>query len=500
MGIKHLWKLLNGRTVELRELNGLSLCVDANLALFACLGTSNIVFITEYTLKVIYRLISLGIDPVFVFDGRKPLFKKRPRKEILGTGGNGKDVCTEIEQVPEETADMPSTYINEDSEATDTLEREEDFRQNMSDGDFSMYQVQKVFDRYKYIRSLTKIKRMHGDSEILFKLKSHSLPVVQAKEDPDTDEPFKELNACMEKMKEILYSQQDGTEEKVERKMSYSRDIEREKKEKGQVHRIEVPTEETEYQREMKMYELPKEDIFLNTRAIDKETLPLAYRVIVDILDAFSIKYAIASSESDNVYKSIERAIDMDGVVTEDSDILIFSKKPVFRHVFKRKILPKVFAEEGVLEYTQTELHILAWLLGNDYVPGISGIGPSRARIIIGKYREAVSPQNAEEDTINIDQLCEIVRSTVNRDVTLEIPNLLQVQKVYADREFKVHIANLAPKPLDKRKIVEFLAKRTSWESTEKEGYFKMINEYQKNRENKLEEMKESKNLQETVW
>ncbi|EIJ89652.1 hypothetical protein NEQG_00422 [Nematocida parisii ERTm3] len=485
MGIKNIWKMLSGRTLELRELNGLTMCVDGNLALFPCICNSNIVFITEYTLKIIHKLITLGIDPIFVFDGKRPLFKKRQRREdvyIAGQDDKQPQVqithkYTETEELQRETENEESKYLEEDVESNPS--------QKLSDRDFSQYQVQKVYARYKYLKSVSKTKRMHGDSSLLFNLNLQSALLQKEEEASKEADPFKEVSDHIDQMKSILYKQQEvinAEESSISKKKSC---IGRDEKKPASIHSVIIPNEQTEYQRELKMYDLPKEDTMLSREAVDKDTLPLSYRIIVDIFDAFSIKYAIAPSESDNVYKSLEKVLNTDGVITEDSDMLIFSTKPVFRHVFKRALLPKVFAEKDTVEYTQTELHILAWLLGNDYVPGVSGVGPAKAKQIIQRYRETAGSQIEKKEEvykINIDVICDTVSHVLGKDISEDIPRLLQVQRVYADREFKVYIENLHPKPYDKKRIIEFLTKRTTWESEEKEGYFKMVSAHQESR------------------
>ncbi|KAI5190053.1 hypothetical protein NEMIN01_0838 [Nematocida minor] len=490
MGIKSLWKMINGRVLEMEEMDGLRLCIDGNLALFSCICSSNIVFITEYTLKSIQKLFALGVDPIFVFDGRKPLFKRRRLRQRYGLE-NALE-AEAIEDVPRdevEKSKMPEKnrladlieksseifkkkpHEMEEAEGDETL-KHPDFNRILNDQDFSMYQIKRVMERYKYIKSISK-QRMHGESNLMFKLRmQQNFNVTEACEDTAQND-FKETLFCIDSIKNVIYKAEEPAPAKNPKPLAPV-------KNKPEEHSIKIDDIAlTEYQRELKMYPILKEDLLLSKESVDKETLPFSYRIIIDILDAFSIKYAIAPSESDSLYRSIEKAIHTDGVVTEDSDVLLFSRKPVYRHVFKRGNFPKVFAEkDSPIEYSRAELHILAWLLGNDYVQGIRKVGPSKAKYIIGLYREAVKKKKELEnssESVDVGALGRAVDSIPEIDIDRDLPALLQLQRIYAEKEFSVKIENLHPSPIDKGKILAFLTKRTTWIESEKEGFFKMV-------------------------
>ncbi|KAH9386162.1 uncharacterized protein NEMAJ01_1058 [Nematocida major] len=472
MGVKGLWKMISGRTLEMKELHGLSLCIDANLVLFPGICSGNIVFITEYMLKSIQTLIVLGIDPIFVFDGRKPLFKSRPPKKT--DARRAKTKPCEIPKPPTASAREGAASefgAQEDLKAVELP----GYSPEITDQDFSMYQIQRVSERHKYFKTLT--KRMHGESDLIFKLSSHGAPAFP-KEEPKEPCEFESTLLHLEKMRSHVHIGLEACRKAEEKKPAPPL-----KRARGLPSCEITPSEEvSEYRRELQTYSLPTEDTLLSSEPVDKESLPFSYRIIVGILDAFCVKYVIAPSESDSIYRSIERIIHTDGVITEDSDMLLFSSKPVFRHIFKKVALPKVFSESSTpLGYSRAELHILAWLLGNDYVPGICNIGPSKAKLVIEKYRAVLEtrPACAESSSIiNVSALSEVVEKIPEIDMVHDIHALMQVQRVYEEKQFKVRIENRTPAPIDKRKILDFLTQRTTWASAEKEGYFKMVQEY----------------------
>ncbi len=98
MGV-NLSDLVSGRTIEIRDLNGRTIAIDAYNTLYQFLSIIRDRFtgeplrdskgrITSHLSGLFYRTTKLmenGIDPVFVFDGEPPAFKKETselRKEI----------------------------------------------------------------------------------------------------------------------------------------------------------------------------------------------------------------------------------------------------------------------------------------------------------------------------------------------------------------------------------------------------------------------------------
>jgi hypothetical protein len=107
-------------------------------------------------------------------------------------------------------------------------------------------------------------------------------------------------------------------------------------------------------------------------------------RVLVQIkaaLDAFGIPYFEAPMEADAQcgYLSMENVVD--GVVTEDNDVLLYGGV-VYRNFFRRNKHIERYSLgqiESSLGLSRKDLVRMSYLLGSDYTVGVRGIGPVKA-------------------------------------------------------------------------------------------------------------------------
>ena len=79
----------------------------------------------------------------------------------------------------------------------------------------------------------------------------------------------------------------------------------------------------------------------------------------------------------------------VDGVITEDSDVMLFGARNVYRHIFEKnrfveKYDMKVIERELGLD--REELIKLALFMGSDYTPGVRGIAAVNATEIINAF------------------------------------------------------------------------------------------------------------------
>ncbi|AFN83777.1 Rad2 [Encephalitozoon romaleae SJ-2008] len=134
-------------------------------------------------------------------------------------------------------------------------------------------------------------------------------------------------------------------------------------------------------------------------------------RIIKDVLDVFNISYVDAPTEADSqcgfmCYRNI-----VDGVITEDNDVLLYGGT-VYRNFFRRDREIEKYSLEKIekdLRLDRKNLIRLSHMLGSDYTPGVKGIGPVKAL-------EAVRKGSIEEEDVKV--LMELYLNPVAIDVT----------------------------------------------------------------------------------
>jgi len=557
MGVRGLWKILRGDEVEESEMKGKTLCIDGNFVLFGCLGSSDVRYVTEYTLSRVGKLMSMGVECIFVFDGKRPLFKRQKGETRGGRSGETED--GKKQPGVEEGEKQPRVE--------EPVSRKWEWDDKTSMDEFSEYQVGEITKRRKYFEEM-KQNRMHGDSSLFYQIhqkRSTERPRKAAKVQKDYSGTEKEI----EELKKVLFDGEVAEDLKRGRKearnsgkcenllkkpistLSVSgaprgeggredRGADSRGREgveaNGGVQRVFVAEEKPEYLREAEKYSIPAADLFLapETEGAGRFSMGAALQAVTELLNVLCVKYAISPAESDAVYANIEKAVRIDGVITDDSDILLFSTSPVYRHVFKRKERAKVYRKEGKeIGYSWGELVLLSWMLGSDYSGGIRGVGVKKAQKIIRGYREAGrggvvggvgvvgkagvvgmlnsgtdethaigadiidssqdTPLDDPQDTSNCKEKSEGEREiriedikTAFRKVCPEvevekyIPQFLTCKRIYSETDFKVQIENLKAPPIDITRVSVFLKKRTHWREEDALAFLGMLEEQSK--------------------
>ncbi|TKY63259.1 DNA repair protein UVH3 [Spatholobus suberectus] len=110
-----------------------------------------------------------------------------------------------------------------------------------------------------------------------------------------------------------------------------------------------------------------------------------------ELLQMFGLPYIIAPMEAEAqcAYLELEKLVD--GVVTDDSDVLLFGARSVYKNIFDdRKYVETYFMEdiEKELGLTRGKLIRMALLLGSDYTEGVSGIGIVNAIEVVNAFPE----------------------------------------------------------------------------------------------------------------
>ncbi|KAE9605090.1 hypothetical protein Lal_00036859 [Lupinus albus] len=110
-----------------------------------------------------------------------------------------------------------------------------------------------------------------------------------------------------------------------------------------------------------------------------------------ELLQMFGLPYIIAPMEAEAQCAYLELAKLVDGVVTDDSDVLLFGARSVYKNIFDdRKYVETYFMKdiEKELGLTREKIVRMALLLGSDYTEGVSGIGIVNAIEVVNAFPE----------------------------------------------------------------------------------------------------------------
>ncbi|KAI0300135.1 PIN domain-like protein [Multifurca ochricompacta] len=120
---------------------------------------------------------------------------------------------------------------------------------------------------------------------------------------------------------------------------------------------------------------------------------------LIKALRAEDVPYIVAPYEADAQLAYLERVGIVDGIITEDSDLLVFGCKKVYFKLndvegtvtsISRADFGKV-ADCSLLGWTDAQFRAMAILSGCDYLPSIPGVGLKTAWTLLRKYR---TPEN----------------------------------------------------------------------------------------------------------
>lgn len=111
-------------------------------------------------------------------------------------------------------------------------------------------------------------------------------------------------------------------------------------------------------------------------------------------LRAEGIPYVVAPYEADAQLYYLEREGFVDGVITEDSDLLVFGCKTVIFKLEKDGSCVSIDANKFALvreldmnNWTPLNFRRMAMLSGCDYLPSIPGIGLKKAHRMLRRYK-----------------------------------------------------------------------------------------------------------------
>ncbi|KAF9434990.1 Rad2 nuclease [Entomortierella beljakovae] len=115
---------------------------------------------------------------------------------------------------------------------------------------------------------------------------------------------------------------------------------------------------------------------------------------VIQALKAARVEYVVAPYEADSQLTYLEKIGLVDGIVTEDSDLIVFGCKKV---IFKLdqygsgiEILPKnlhLVKDVSFHQWTMTEIRHMCILAGCDYLPSIHGVGIKTAQRLLRRFK-----------------------------------------------------------------------------------------------------------------
>eukprot|EP00760_Papus_ankaliazontas_P014613 PhM_4_TR16117/c1_g1_i1/m.84905/K10846/ERCC5, XPG, RAD2; DNA excision repair protein ERCC-5 len=112
---------------------------------------------------------------------------------------------------------------------------------------------------------------------------------------------------------------------------------------------------------------------------------------LVHLLKLFRIPYVMSPSEADAQCAYMNSVGDVDAVVSEDSDVVVFGAHKVIRGLFSASaVCPTVVdvvEAEHQLGLVKDDFVSLALLLGGDYCNGVRGLGPATALRVVSCFR-----------------------------------------------------------------------------------------------------------------
>eukprot|EP00923_Selenidium_pygospionis_P038488 GHVN01067096.1.p1 GENE.GHVN01067096.1~~GHVN01067096.1.p1 ORF type:complete len:1726 (+),score=299.51 GHVN01067096.1:2841-8018(+) len=120
-----------------------------------------------------------------------------------------------------------------------------------------------------------------------------------------------------------------------------------------------------------------REQLQTHQRGLDHVT-PEMQEEVRDLLRAFGIPFVDAPAEAEAQASFLTAAGLCDGVISDDSDTIVFGAREVYRHFFDSRStveeydIDMIYREIGV---GKAEMILLAMLLGCDYTLGVKGIG-----------------------------------------------------------------------------------------------------------------------------
>ncbi|KAG5418601.1 EXO1 [Candida metapsilosis] len=186
-----------------------------------------------------------------------------------------------------------------------------------------------------------------------------------------------------------------------------------------------------------------------------KEYMKAAYvtsqmaKSIMCELDVMKIRYVVAPYEADPQMVYLEKIGVVDGILSEDSDLLIFGCDKLITKLkddsscveINRQDFGKVRQIPYLANYTSEQLRLVAMLSGCDYTKGIPGVGLKSAFQMVRRY------QNLHKVTIALRSTGKKIPADFEDEV-LKANLAFQFQKVFDPRNQELTTLNEVPESI----------------------------------------------------
>ncbi len=176
---------------------------------------------------------------------------------------------------------------------------------------------------------------------------------------------------------------------------------------------------------------------------------PIMAKNLIEALKLENVKFIVAPYEADAQMVYLEKLGLVSGIITEDSDLLVFGAKCLFTKLndygegleIKRENFPKV-KELSLIGFNDSQFRAMAILSGCDYTSGINGIGIKKAHLALrksGTLKRAIISLRLEG------------KYKVPKDFEIDAQNAefaFQYQRVYSPLRRKISTLNELPEEL----------------------------------------------------
>ncbi|KAI5957806.1 EXO1 [Candida theae] len=189
-----------------------------------------------------------------------------------------------------------------------------------------------------------------------------------------------------------------------------------------------------------------------------KEYMKAAYvtsqmaKSIMCELDVMKIQYVVAPYEADPQMVYLEKIGIVDGILSEDSDLLIFGCNKLITKLkddsscveINRHDFEKVRQIPYLATYTSEQLRLVAMLSGCDYTKGVPGVGLKSAFQMVRRYR------TLHKVTIALRSTGKKIPADFEHEV-LKADLAFQFQKVFDPRRQVLTTLNEVPEPISEQ-------------------------------------------------
>ena len=119
------------------------------------------------------------------------------------------------------------------------------------------------------------------------------------------------------------------------------------------------------------------------------------------------IPYVNAPFEAESQCAYLELMGLVDGVITEDSDALLFGSKKVYRNIFEKNKFVEMYDANIIqkdMGLNRRDLIKMAMFMGSDYTKGVKGIAAVNATEIINSFPDSITQQGQENEDQNFGE------------------------------------------------------------------------------------------------